>query len=278
MSETLEKPAETAPPAGENSPGAPNAAPEKAHAAGENSPPPPAPRGLLDAVADDPPADGRPEWCPEQFWKDGQPQVEALAKSWADLRARLARGAGGAPPDSPDAYSLPRIEGLPEQIMPTPDDPVWSAVRQAAHKAGVTQAQLAAIAEPYLREAARLAQPDPEAQRAHVEAELARLGPQGRQLVREVGEWVNGLAARGLMTRAEVAALRGVSTAEGVRALAKLRGMLGEQPVPLDALDEGDTAEQDARRMMREAIERGDEALGRKAERALREIMARRMG
>ena len=253
--------------------------PAATDAPAESAPAPAAPESLFDVAGDAaPPDNGRPEWLPEQFWDEAAkaPKVEALAKSWADLRTRIARR-GDDPPASADDYRLPEAEALPEALRPAPDDPVWKAVRENALKAGVTQKQLEAIVSPYLRHLAEQAraQADPAAQRAAYEAELARLGPTGRQVVAEVGAWLKGLEARGILTAEEVREIRGISTAEGVRALAKLRAMTGEKPVPVEALDPQAMSYADARRMMREAIEKKDQRLGEQAARALQELAAR---
>jgi len=226
------------------------------------------------------PAQGsaRPEWLPEQFWDEAAkaPKLEALAKSWSDLRTRIAR-AGEDPPPSPSEYRLPDVDKLPEALKPTADDPVWQAVRENAHKAGVTQKQLEAIVTPYLAHLAAeaAARQDPQALRAAYETELARLGPNGKAMVREVGQWLKGLEARGYITADERAAAEGISTAEGVRLLAKLRAMTGEKPIPLEALDGSAMSYEDARRMMREAIAKRDERLGEQAKRALAELARR---
>ena len=239
---------------------------------------PPQPAGLFDAVAAEAPAQGdRPEWLPEQFWDEAAkaPKVEVLAKSWSDLRTRVARGGEDAPPAA-DGYVLPEVKELPAELKPAADDPLWKAVRESAHKAGVTQKQLEAIVAPYLRHVAETApRTDPAAQRAAYETELARLGPQGKAVVREVGQWLAGLEARGMFTAEEVAAFKAISTAEGVRALAKVRAMLGEKPIPVEALEPNAMSLEDARRMMREAIVRKDAALGEQAKRALAELARR---
>lgn len=224
--------------------------------------------------------DGRPDGLSDQFWDADKKEVRlpALIKAANDMRARLARGGEEAAPASPDAYALPAIEGLPKELVPGNDDQVWKAVRQAAHEAGLTQKQLEAVARPYLAavaEQSRQGQPNEDAQRAAYEAELARLGPQGRQVVNEVGSWLSGLVTRGVMTAEEFSALQSVSTAEGVRALGKLRGMVGEKPIPLDALDNGAMSYADAERMMDEALRTRNERLGQQAERALRELAAK---
>jgi hypothetical protein len=277
MSETATATEPVAAPAA--SPAAAEAAVAKPEAAAEARPAEAKPSGLFAAAAAA--QDGRPEGLPDQFWDAEKKEVRlaALVKAANDMRARLARGGEEAPPASADGYALPAVEGLPKELVPPNDDPVWSAVRKAAHEAGLTQKQLEAVARPYLAavaEQAKQGRPATEQDAAAAyEAELARLGPQGRQVVHEVGAWLSGLVARGVMTGEEFAALQGVSTAEGVRALAKLRSMAGEKPIPLSALDDGAMSYADAERMMREAFEKKDTRLGEQAARALRELAAK---
>jgi hypothetical protein len=262
------------------------AAPAVAPPAAETTPAPaaegkpdPARVGGIFAAAGAAPEDGRPADLPDQFWDPEAKQVRlpSMIKALNDMRARVARPGEEAPPASPDAYALPEVKGLPPELVPGDADPVWQAVRQAAHKAGLTQKQLQAVAAPYLAAVAEQsrATADPAKQAAAYEAEMARLGPQGRQVVRDVGSWVSGLVARGFLAKEEADALSGVSTAEGVRALAKLRSLAGEKPIPVEAIDPGGGSYEDAQRMMREAIEKGDDTLGQKAAKALRDLAAR---
>lgn len=242
----------------------------------ETAPDQAGPTGLLDVVPDDASA-GRPAWLPEQFWdqKSHRPQIEALAKSWTDLRAKIARGEGVVP-DKPEAYKLPLPEGAPADLVPA-DDPLWTAVRAAAHQAGVTQAQLEALTRPYLdamlkARAAQGVPADAEAERKLYEAELGRLGPNAPSVVREVKGWLAGLVSRGIMTEAERDALKLVSTADGVRALLKLRQMSGDRAIPLDGINEAAPSRADALRMMDEAIRKRDQSLGERAIAALRAL------
>lgn len=243
-----------------------------------------APASLLDLAGQEagqgqPAADGgqaRPAWLPEQFWDpEGQaPKVEALFKSWKDMRDRVARG-GLAAPETPDAYALPQVEGLARDAVPA-DDPLWAAVRQAAHKAGLSQAQLAAVAEPYLRAVAEQ-RGDPAAAAAEFAAEKAKLGPQAERVLAEVAGWIDGLAARGVFSEADRQAMRELSTAAQVRAWMRLREHYGEKPIPVQAMDPGGMTERDARRMLSEGLDKGDEGLAEKARRALREMEAKGM-
>jgi hypothetical protein len=272
---------EAAPPTGGTPPPAASAPPPLPGVAGAGGDP----GGILDAVP--PPAAGsadpanpgakppqpaaRPEWMPEQFWNPEKgADTEALAKSWRDLRGQVSRGV--EPPANADAYTLPKMEGVPETIGGK-DDTLWSAIRVAAHKHGVTQAQLDAIAQPYLSAVkdamARQPADTPEARKAAFAAELQRLGPNAAQVVTDTRSWADGLVTRGILTAEERAALNGIGTAEGVRALAKLRELTGERPIPVDALEVDGMSQADAQRLMTEGYRKNDTTMVERARKAL---------
>jgi len=222
----------------------------------------------------------RPEWCPEQFWDAERRELraESLAKSWGDLRTTLAKG-GMTPPDSPDTYRLPTIDGVPENLVGA-DDPLWRSVREAAHQAGISQVQLEQVARPYLRAMAdaraAAAQPeDPAAIKAAYDAEVGRLGPQGRQVLAEVGTWLKGLVTRGVLSADEGRALGAWWSADQVRGLMRLRERMGESPIPLTALDDGQVTVADARRMLTDGHAKGDKQMVERARKALRDLDAR---
>lgn len=240
---------------------------------------------IADEAAAAPAADGaaaaaRPDWLPEQFWDADKREGrwESMAKSWGDLRTRVAKG-GLTPPESADAYSLPTIEGLPADLVGA-DDPLWRNVRQAAHKAGISQAQLEQVARPYLEAMAEArtnaAKPDdPAAVKAAYDAEVGRLGPQGKQVLAEVGGWLKGLVTRGVLSAEEGKALGAWWSADQVRGLMRLRERMGEKPIPLHALDDGQVTAADARRMLQEGHAKNDMTLVEKARRTLRDMEAR---
>lgn len=243
--------------------------------------------GLFDEVGDEQQdakpttgADGkpqRPDTIPEQFWdpEKGAVRTDDLAKSWRDLRAKISRGDQN-PPDKPDAYTVPKVEGLPEGLVGGEKDTLWPEIRKAAHAAGVTQKQLDAISAPLLQKLAEQAgaspEASPEARKAAVQTELAKLGPNGTQVVRDVGGWIAGLHARGVFTDAERDALRAVGTAEGVRALAKMRELSGEKPIPTDAFADDGLAQGDAERLLQEGFAQQDQGKIEKARRALAQL------
>jgi hypothetical protein len=227
-------------------------------------------------------ADGRPDGLPDQFWDPDKKSVRApeLAKSWLDLRRKVSRGEGTIP-EKPEAYTLPEVEGG-KDLVPA-DDPLWTTMRGAAHAAGVTQKQLEALAKPFLEfglKARGEKQPaDPAAEKAAVEAaakaEMEKLGPNARVLVADMKNWIGGMEARGSLGKDEAAALRLLGNAAGIRALAKLRELTGEKPIPTDNLAAEGGTEADARRIMREGMQKGDQGMVEKARRMLAELEKR---
>ncbi len=225
----------------------------------------------------------RPDHIPEQFWDPAtnQPRIEAMAKSWTDLRRKVSQGTSAAP-ETPDAYAFPKIEGLSQEIVKA-DDPLWLQVRQSAHKAGVSQAQLEAILTPYIQDTLKKAEQSPaaspEADRAAREQYLAeqkqQLGPNADLMISDMKQWIKGMETRGSLTEGEAKALLAAGNADGIRALAKLRAMTGEKAIPLDTLAGAEMTVQDARQLMtagfaeknqglasgEEKIERGRRAL-----------------
>jgi hypothetical protein len=123
-------------------------------------PPAAAPEGAGGGASTSPATPARPEYLPEKFWKDGAPNVEALAKSYTELEKMRGRFKDEAAaelragvPETPDAYELKAavpegvvwIEGdIPAELEPgkvyfKPDlaSPEMNALRTWAHEAGV---------------------------------------------------------------------------------------------------------------------------------------------
>ena len=116
---------------------------------------------------------------------------------------------------SDDPWAPPLLEGVPRALLPGRDDPTYRAVVDGARAVGLRPEQFRAIAAPVIRARAMEALPD-------YQAEVARIGSNGPAVVAAVSEWLRQLVATQRLTHAEAAALRGISTAEGVRGLAKL--------------------------------------------------------
>lgn len=177
----------------------------------------------------------RPEHIPEKFWDadKGEPRVEALARSYAELEKKLGTGSGV--PADPSGY---RIESRDETI--TAD----AEVNALLHKAGFTQAQAQVVYDlaadkllPMIGEIAARFEADAQTER------LARhFGGEGRwhELSRQIAAW-----GRSSLPQSAFAALSG--TYEGVVAMHRmmttgepglLRGETAHAAVSVDSLRE----------------------------------------
>jgi hypothetical protein len=245
------------------------------------------------AAAPDLGTDGLPAWLPSNFVRkeaaDLKPEdlkllsridVEALARSQADLRGKFGRGEH-KPPATPDAYALDLPKDLKFEIPK--DDALMSAARSAAHAAGLSNADFNKFMGPVVAKIAELAgaagngaggngagqTPEQLAaareaaaaeQRQAYKVELEKLGPQGEAAVREVGTWLVGLETKGILSKAEFQGLRALTTAEGVTGLRKLMELTGETPVPVDPASIGvELSVDDAKKLMIEAFKDGGE-------------------
>jgi hypothetical protein len=213
-------------------------------------------------------APARPEGLPDAFWDadKGEVKLAELIKSQADLRRIVSRGEH-KPPPTPDDYKLPANDKIPADLI-TPDDPLWKATTAAAHARGFSQADLEALATPFLTTLAELtkdarpmtAEQAKAAQEQAMAAEMAKLGQQGPAIIRGVDTWLKGLAAKQVITTDELAALRATATADGVRALAKLRELAGERSLGINAGAAPEIgSEEEARALLRQGFAAGGE-------------------
>ena len=78
----------------------------------------------------------RPDWWPENFWKkdEAEPDLQAMAKSWSDLRKQISQGKHKAPADG--NYDVAAFKDIPAE------DPVRNHVLTWAKEYGVSQAAL----------------------------------------------------------------------------------------------------------------------------------------
>lgn len=81
----------------------------------------------------------RPDWCPEQFWKDGSVDNEGLAKSYASLRSKM----DSKPADTPSAEEAAAAARPDGKIDPAAE----ATAEETSAPAPVTAAMDAAAAE-----------------------------------------------------------------------------------------------------------------------------------
>lgn len=189
----------------------------------------PAPAAAAAAPAAAPPAGGRPDWLPENFWdgEKGQPNVEALAKSWKDTRASLSKRKedllkeiGGEKPAAPEAYEFkePQVPAFVKAGLKDLDakHPLVQQTMEFAKANGLSQQGF----EQALTMAFNLAF-------AHIPnpaAETKKLGERAPDRINRVSAW----AKANLSDKAVATLQRFARSADAIEAIEELMVVAGE--------------------------------------------------
>lgn len=177
-----------------------------------------------DASEDDEPLE-RPDWWPENFWKkdESEPDLEAIAKSWTDLRKQISQGKHKAPADG--NYDVSAFGTTPE------DDPVRQHVVTWAKDYGVSQAALDAL----VSKVVEMGGTNTENVKMSLEQEKKALGPNADARINGMIKWANGLVQKGVWGKDDFEEFKVMGgTAKGIAALEKLRGAF-EGKIPVES-------------------------------------------
>jgi hypothetical protein len=171
----------------------------------------------------------RPDWWPENFWKkdESEPDLEAMAKSWTDLRKQISQGKHKAPEDG--NYDFSSFGDTPD------DDPVKGHVSTWAKEYGVSQAALDALVKPIIE----MTGDEVQQTQFNVEAEKKSLGPNADTIIKGMTQWAGGLVQKGIWGKDDFEEFKVMGgTANGIKALMKLResyeGRIPTQSAPID--------------------------------------------
>ena len=182
----------------------------------------------LQQPEDDSPLE-RPDWWPENFWKknESEPDLEAMAKSWTDLRKQISQGKHKAPEDG--NYDWSAFSDVPE------DDPVRGHVATWAREHGVSQAALDALVKPVIEMSGR----NQQQVKFDAEAEKRELGQNADAVIKGVTQWAAGLVQKGIWGKDDFEEFKVMGgTAKGIKALMKLReayeGRIPTQSAPIE--------------------------------------------
>lgn len=182
-------------------------------------------RGALDKAMSAGKLDKKPDWLPEQFWDAEKKEIkaESMSKSWTDFRAQASKGQGQAP-KTPDEYQL----NLPEGMKVADDDKLVGEFRKAAHEVGLSNESFNKVVAAVMKSGVMDIQP------VDTAAELAKLGPQGQAMVNTVTAWGKQLMESGVWDQQDFNEMVVLgSTAEGIRAINKLREYYGGEKIPM---------------------------------------------
>jgi len=166
----------------------------------------------------------RPDWYPEKYWNDEDgPDIESLAKSYQELQKKFSRGDHKTPKE----YDTKMFAdaNVPE------DDELLSTYKEWAKENGISQNAFNELAEKFISMAGN------EAQQAEVsyQEEYKKLGPNADQTIKSMTDWAQGLVRKGVWSEDDFEEFKIMGgTAQGIRALQKVRSYYGDQPVPID--------------------------------------------
>lgn len=180
----------------------------------------------------------RPDYWPEQFWSDSDgPDVEKLAKSYQELRAKMSQGKHKAPADGKYDLGVFKNAGVNES-----DDLLQKYVEKAKDL-GMSQDAFEEMAKLYMEEVGASF----EQVAVNRDAELKKLGPKADDILKANNQWLTKLS-RSVLTQAETDAIvRASGSAAFVSALNKIRQASGEMSIPTDvsAVSDGAPSKED---------------------------------
>lgn len=194
-----------------------------------------------DSIPDDEPFD-KPDWWPENFWKkdESEPDLEAIAKSWHDLRKQISQGKHKAPPEG--KYDLTAFGDNADNLPMVPVFKRWAAEN------GVSQTAFDSLASELtgMANEAMAAQ-----QQFDPIAEKKALGPNADAVINGMVSWARGLVNKGVWGSEDFEEFKIMGgTAKGIKAMMKLRESY-EGRVPIESVPtEGMPTDQELQSMV----------------------------
>lgn len=204
----------------------------------------------------------RPANIPEQFWKDGGVDTDAMAKAYSDLRAKMDSGKHKAPKDG--KYSLDAVEGVEK------DDPALSEFLDIARDEGLSQGTFERLTNFYLQTVGAMNEEIVHRR----DEELAKLGRNADKVIASMDNWLVKMNTAGVLSGAELEAVANASTnATFISALNKIRRSYNEPDIPTAEVGEPDAMTMDDIAVMMADDKYGvDPAYTRQVERKVYEL------
>lgn len=167
----------------------------------------------------------RPEYLPENFWNSekGEPDLEGMAKSWRDLRAKISQGKHNAPADG--KYDVSKFGEDAD------GNPMASTMVDWAKENGLSQAQFDDLVDKLQTNAKEMLAGDI----VDPAQEIAQLGPNGQAVINGMVDWARGLVNKGVWSKDDFEEFKIMGgTARGLTALMKIREAY-EGRVPIES-------------------------------------------
>lgn len=206
----------------------------------------------------------RPDYWPENFWRKdaNEPDLEGIAKSWRDLRAKISKGHHNAPADG--NYDMGSFGDT------AADNPMAQELAAFAKDNGLNQAQFDDLATRLRTKAGELM----EGERIDPAAEMKKLGPNANAMVNGMVDWARGLVNKGVWAKEDFEEFKIMGgTAQGLRALMKIREAYeGRLPIETSPI-EGAPTKEELYQMVGDPRYKTDPAYRQKVERLFKAVI-----
>lgn len=207
----------------------------------------------------------KPEYLPDNFWnaEKGEANLEAMSKSWSDLRKTISSGKHKAPENGQYDTSKLRAQDIES-------DPLSKSYVGWAQKWGISQAAFDELAQNFGEIADGMAEPP-----IDTAAELKSLGPNGQAIVNGMVDWARGLVSKGVWSTDDFNEFKIMGgTASGLRALMKVREAY-EGRVPTESMPiEGAPSKDELYQMVADPKYKTDPAYRQKVERMFQQSIS----
>tara|TARA_R100001086_G_scaffold43544_1_gene19245 strand:+ start:762 stop:1544 length:783 start_codon:yes stop_codon:yes gene_type:complete len=171
------------------------------------------------------PVPERPEFVPEKFWnKDkGEVRLEDVFKSQGELEKKLSQGKHKAPEEYD--YEILDKNGW------TKDDPVVGKFTEWSKANNITQENFNEL----VTQVIEIAGQGEEQEKINSQKELEKLGNNGKAVIKQNLDWIEGKVNQGVFTREEADIMDGWgNTAMGIKLISKIKSLSGDlSPIPI---------------------------------------------
>lgn len=170
-----------------------------------------------DAVASEETTE-KPEWLPEKF-NSG----EDLAKAYSELQKKFSQGKHKAPEQYDE--SVFADAGIPE------DDELYSTYKDWAKENGISQSAFDELAGKFIS----MAGEETAAAEVSYKEEYEKLGNNADAVIKSMTDWASSLVRKGVWSQDDFDEFKIMGgTAQGLRALQKVRSYYGDKQIPVD--------------------------------------------